>query len=64
MPAIFQMTMDNILVTGKDDTGHLTNLQVSLKDYKGILFSLRKANALSLKYLGYKIDAKGLHTTP
>ena len=81
-PAIFQMTMDkilqglngvscyldDILVTGIDDTEHLNNLQKvfeRLQEY-GVQLKRSKCSFMStsVEYLGYKIDAKGLHTTP
>ena len=81
-PAIFQMTMDkilqglngvscyldDILVTGKDDTEHLTNLQrvfERLQEY-GVQLKKSKCSFMSksVEYLGYKIDANGLQTTP
>ena len=81
-PAIFQMTMDkilqglngvscyldDILVTGRDDTEYLTNLQrvfERLQEY-GVQLKKSKCSFMSksVEYLGYKIDAKGLQFTP
>ena len=82
VPAIFQMTMDkilqglngvscyfdDILVTGKDDTKHLTNLQSVFERLQEYGVQLKKSKcsfmSTSVEYLGYKIDAKGLHTIP
>ena len=82
VPAIFQMTMDkvlqgmngvscyldDILVTGRDETEHLTNLQrvfERLQEY-GVQLKKSKCSFMrkSVEYLGYKIDVKGLQTTP
>ena len=81
-PAIFQMTMDkilqglngvscyldDILITGRDDTEHLTNLKKVLERLEEYGVQLKKSKCsfmcTSVEYLGYKIDAKGLHTTP
>ena len=80
-PAIFQMTMDkilqglngvscyldDILVTGKDDTEHLNNLQRVFERLQAYDVQLKRNKcsfmSTSVEYLGYKIDAKGLHTT-
>lgn len=60
--------LDDILVTGKDNTEHLTNLQrvfERLKEY-GVQLKKSKCSFMSksVEYLGYKIDANGLQTTP
>ena len=60
--------LNDILVTGRDDTEHLTNLQrvfERLQEY-GVQLKKSKCSFMnkSVEYLGYKIDAKGLQTTP
>jgi len=60
--------LDDILVTGLDDKENLTNLQrvfERLEEY-GVQLKKTKCSFMcnSGEYLGYKIDAKGLHTTP
>ena len=79
-PAIFQKTMDvllqgiphvlcyidNILVTGVDDTEHLRNLEKVLQrlGHYGLRVKKSKCEFMqpSINYLGHRIDAQGLHT--
>ena len=60
--------LDDVLVTGKDDTEHLNNLQRVFKRLQayGVQLKRNKCSFMStsVEYLDYKIDAKGLHTTP
>lgn len=56
---------DDILVTGKDDAEHVANLNVVLQKLSGAGLRLNKDKcvfmAAEVVYLGYRIDAKGLH---
>jgi hypothetical protein len=56
---------DDILVTGKDDEEHLENLEMVLKRLSDAGVRLNKDKCVYMApeviYLGYKIDAKGLH---
>ena len=81
-PAIFQKTMDvllqgiphvmcyidDILVTGVDDTEHLRNLEEVLQrlEHYGLRVKKSKCEFMqpSVNYLGHRIDAQGLHTMP
>ncbi|KAK4315872.1 hypothetical protein Pmani_012923 [Petrolisthes manimaculis] len=59
--------LDDILVTGKDDREHLQNLEnvlIRLRD-AGLQVKKKKCSFLqqSVEYLGYRIDAEGLHPT-
>ena len=81
-PAIFQKTMDvvlkglpqvicyldDILITGSTEEGHLTNLECVLERLRkyGIRAKWSKCAFLkpSVEYLGHKVDATGLHTAP
>ena len=60
--------LDDIIVTGRDDAEHLENLNAVLKrlDQYGIKLRKSKCSFLqpSVQYLGFKIDANGLHPTP
>ena len=78
-PAIFQKTMDailqgipqvacyidDIIVTGKDDNDHLSNLQQVFQRLQenGLRLKQSKCELMkdSIEYLGYRIDAQGLH---
>ena len=78
-PSIFQRVMDNliqglqhtcayqddILVTGKDDTNHLANLEAVFKRLSDAGVQLKREKcvfmATEVTYLGYKIDSSGLH---
>ena len=81
-PAIFQQQMekilqgipkvacylDDVLVTGVDDTEHLSILQrvLSRLDEWGLRLKQNKCTfmARSVQYLGHIVDADGLHTSP
>ena len=78
-PAIFQQLMDtvlqgifcyvdDILVTGTDETDHLKNLGTVFQRLQNYGFPLKKLKCYflqdSVKYLGHKIDAKGVHPCP
>ena len=78
-PAIFQKTMDailhgipqvacyidDIIVTGKDDNDHLSNLQQVFQRLQenGLRLKQSKCELMkdSIEYFGYRIDAQGLH---
>ena len=80
-PAIFQKTMDmvlqglpsvicyldDLLITGRMEKEHLTNLKQVLQRLKqyGIRANHSKCSFLSpsVEYLGHRVDATGLHTT-
>ena len=57
--------LDDILITGKDDVSHLKNLREVLSRLKKAGFKLKKEKCSfmvpSVTYLGYKIDAEGVH---
>ena len=59
--------IDDVLVTGKDDEEHLRNLEEVLMRLTDREFRLKRAKCHflqpSVEYLGYKVDADGLHTT-
>ena len=79
-PAIFQKVMDtilqripgvmcyldDILVTGRDETEHLQRLEAVMKclEQHGVRVRRTKCEFLSdsVEYLGHRVDAKGLHT--
>lgn len=60
--------LDDILVTGKDDGHHLTNLETVLSRLQkfGLHVKPEKSEFFksSLEYLGHVIDAAGLHKSP
>ena len=80
-PSIFQATMDqilqgvnnticyldDILVTGKNETEHIETLEEVLQrlQHHGVKIRLDKCQFLqkSVEYLGHRIDASGLHPT-
>ena len=66
IPRVF-CYIDDILITGIDDQDHLKNLSevLSRLEYQGIKLKKVKCKFLaeSVEYLGYKIDAKGIHTS-
>ena len=80
-PAIFQKVMDtilqgiphvicyidDILVTGKDDAEHLSNLEEVIERLQHYGLRTKRAKCAflqtSVDYLGHRIDADGLHTT-
>ena len=59
--------LDDILVTGKNETEHLRNLEEVLKQLQqnGLRVKPAKCKFLqpSVEYLGHRIDASGVHTT-
>ena len=59
--------IDDVLVTGKNDEEHLRNLEEVLKRLSDRGFRLKKGKCClfkpSVEYLGYRVDADGLHTT-
>jgi hypothetical protein len=79
-PAMFQKTMDvilqgipqvccyldDILITGRDDTLHLQHLQEVLErlERSGLRLKRPKCEFMkeSVEYLGYRIDSQGIHT--
>ena len=60
--------IDDILVTGKDDALHLQHLQDVLTRLEKFGPRLKRSKCEfmkdSVEYLGYKIDAHGVHTVP
>ena len=60
--------IDDILVTGKDDAEHLEHLQQVLERLERFGLHLKQSKCEfmreSVEYLGYKIDAQGVHTLP
>ena len=60
--------LDDILVTGKSDDDHLRNLEEVLKRLSSSGLRLKKSKCSlmkeSVQYLGHRIDAQGVHTTP
>ena len=60
--------LDDILVTGADDAEHMRNLEEVLSRLKhhGLRLKRSKCEFLqsSVDYLGYHVDAQGLHTLP
>ena len=57
--------VDNILVSGKTDQEHLQNLAEVLASLEnaGLRLKLAKCKSMqpSVEYLGYRVDADGLH---
>lgn len=60
--------IDDILVTGADDAEHLRNLAEVLQRLEEHGIRMKKAKCTFMKaeveYLGHRVDAEGLHTTP
>ena len=60
--------IDDILVTGADDAAHLRNLAEVLQRLEQHGIRMKKAKCSFMKaeveYLGHRVDAEGLHTTP
>ena len=60
--------IDDILITGRTDEEHLDNLEKVLARLQQYGLRLKKEKCFllqpSVKYLGYIIDAEGLHATP
>ncbi len=80
-PALFQQTMEKVLhgmskvvcymddvcVTGKDDSEHLANLNNVFQRLREHGLRLQRSKCAfmqtSVEYLGYKIDSEGIHTS-
>jgi transposase InsO family protein len=80
-PAVFQQLMDkmlvgltgvacyldDLLITGKNDTEHLANLEACLARLQDFGVKLKKTKCAfmqtSLEYLGFRLDAEGIHPT-
>ena len=60
--------LDDVLITGRDDKEHLETLQKVLERFHqwGLCLKESKCSFMknSVKYLGYIVDAEGLHTAP
>ena len=60
--------IDDVLVTGKSEEEHLAALEETLRRLKEAGLRLKKSKcvfmASSVIYLGYRIDAEGLHPVP
>ncbi len=81
-PAVFQQTMekilqgiprvivyiDDILVTGRNDSEHLASLTTVFERLHAYGVRLKRNKCFfmraSVEFLGYLVDAEGLHTTP
>ena len=57
--------LDDIIVTGSSDEEHLANLERVLTRLSQFGLRLKKSKCVlmqsSVEYLGYKVDAEGLH---
>ena len=60
--------IDDVLITGPDESGHMVALEEMLRTMEQAGLRLSKGKCLfmapSVEYLGYKIDADGLHPLP
>ena len=60
--------LDDIIVTGSTDEEHLTNLDQVLSRLSRFGLRLKKSKCMfmqsSVEYLGYKVDAEGIHPSP
>lgn len=60
--------LDDILITGRNNQEHLANLEEVLERLKEWGLPLKKSKCyfmqFSVQYLGFVIDAQGLHTAP
>ena len=81
-PAIFQRVMDiilqgipnvqcyidDILITGRNDEGHLRSLEQTLRRLEEYGLRANKAKCKFMQdhvdFLGYRVDSKGIHTLP
>ena len=65
---LFIVYLDNILVLGTSQEDHLRNLELVLQKLQSADLCLKKNKCEfrvpSIFYLGYKIDAEGLHPLP
>ena len=59
--------LDDVLITGQNDQDHLAHLEAVLKRLHDRGLRLKKSKCaymqLSVEYLGYQVDAEGLHAT-
>ena len=59
--------LDDVLITGKNDQDHLEHLGAVLQRLHARGFRLKKSKCVfmqfSVEYLGYQVDAEGLHAT-
>ena len=59
--------LDDVLITGRNDHDHLKHLEALLQRLHDHGLQLKKSKCafmqLSVEYLGYQVDAEGLHTT-
>lgn len=57
--------LDDLIITGKDDQEHLANLRAVLSRLQDYGFKLQQSKCKfmvpSVTYLGFKVDAKGVH---
>ena len=62
------MYLDDVLVTGSSDREHITNLEEVFRRLKDRGLRLKKSKGSfmkpSVQYLGYLVDAEGIHTSP
>ena len=60
--------LDDVLVTGSSDREHITNLEEVFRRLKERGLRLKKSKCSfmkpSVQYLGYLVDAEGIHTSP
>ena len=67
-PAIFQKTMDNLIITSKYDEEHLQNLDSTLKRLQSMKIQLTKSKCVSLQpsveYFAFVVDRQGSHPSP
>ncbi|XDV15015.1 hypothetical protein PO909_015169 [Leuciscus waleckii] len=63
-----QCYLDDLLITGKDETEHLSNLEATLQRLQSFGLRVRKDKCEffcpSVEYLGHVIDSSGLHKAP
>lgn len=63
-----QCYLDDLLITGKDETEHLSNLEATLQRLQSFGLRVRKDKfeffCPSVEYLGHVIDSSGLHKAP
>lgn len=60
--------LDDLIITGKNNEEHLANLEAVLNRLQGYGFKLQKSKCEfmvpSVTYLGFKVDAEGVHMDP